>query len=74
MIMNTVQREGCTHKVPLSLLLLLHFFHHLGDSLQLGIHQLLLELLVLEHFVYVLPERHRTVTTTNKLEVCYQLQ
>lgn len=52
----TVKRE-CTHKVSLSLLLLLHLFHHLCDSLQLGIHQLLLQLLVLEHFVYVLEDR-----------------
>ena len=43
-----------THKVSLPLLLLLHFPHHLRDSLQLGIHQLLLDLLVLEHFVNVL--------------------
>lgn len=44
----------CTYKVSLSLLLLLHFFHHLCDSLQLSVHQLLLQLLVLEHCVYVL--------------------
>lgn len=43
-----------THKVSLPLLLLLHLSHHLGDPLQLGVHQLLLELLVLEHLVYVL--------------------
>lgn len=47
---------GCTHKVSLSLLLFLNLFHHLSDSLQFGVHQLLLQLLVLEHLVYMLPE------------------
>lgn len=52
------RHRRCTHKVSLSLLLLLHFFHHLSNSLQFGIHQLLLQLLVLEHFVYVLRGRY----------------
>lgn len=56
------RHRRCTHKVSLSLLLLLHFFHHLSNSLQFGVHQLLLQLLVLEHFVYVLQERYIRVS------------
>lgn len=51
--------RGCTHKVSLSLLLLLNLFHHFSDSLQLGVHKLLLQLLVLEHLVYMLPGIHQ---------------
>lgn len=53
------KNRGCTHKVSLFLLLLLHLFHHLCDPLQLRVHQLLLQLLVLEHLVYMLPEIHQ---------------
>lgn len=71
-----ILRHRITHKVSLSLLLLLHFFHHLCDSLQLGVHQLLLQLLVLEHLVYVLSEGQITFPlgwTTCDVPCCEQL-
>lgn len=63
------KRHMCTYKVSFSLLLLLNLLHHFSDSLQLGVHKLLLKLLVLEHFVYILPDKFYLICQVCSFEV-----
>ena len=57
--MHACMHACVTHKVLLTVVALLGLFEQLVRLVQLGVHQLLLQLLVLHHLVYVLGGRRR---------------
>jgi len=48
-----------TYKLSFPLMFLLCFFNKLGSLLEFGIHQLLLQFFMLEHFINMLKEKKR---------------
>lgn len=55
--------KASTYKVLLPLVSLLCLLQHLLGLLELGVHQLLLQVLVFEHFINVLQGEHTAVTS-----------
>lgn len=48
-----------TYKLPFSLMFFLRFFNKLGSLLKFGIHKLLLQLFMFEHFINMLKEKRK---------------
>jgi len=49
-----------TYKLPFSLMFFLCFFNKLGRLLKFGIHKLLLQFFMFEHFINVLKEERKS--------------